>query len=78
MLHLDEIPVNSPALTQREEDPSMRLDRIMDQLIATGYGLAVDPIAPNKTGNYEVWINMPVDIDMESVDIEIAAKGDLP
>ena len=49
-----------------------------EQLIATGYGLVFDPIDPNDKSNYEVWINMPMDFDMESVEIKIVAKGDLP
>jgi hypothetical protein len=49
-----------------------------NNLIATGYGLAVDPIAPNATANYEVWIDLPADFDMDSVEIAIVAKGDLP
>jgi len=49
-----------------------------EQLIATGYGLVFDPINPNDKSNYEVWINVPMDFDMESVEIKIIAKGDLP
>lgn len=47
-------------------------------LIATGYGLTVDPIVPNGTANYEVWINMPADFDINSVEYTIVANGDLP
>ena len=53
-------------------------NRESGNMVATGYGLTVDPLAPNGTASYEVWINLPADFDLDSVEIEILAKGDLP
>jgi hypothetical protein len=47
-------------------------------LVATGYGGIYDPIAPNATTAYQVWIDTPADFDIDSVEIAIVAKGDLP
>ncbi|MFC1997829.1 FxLYD domain-containing protein [Chloroflexota bacterium] len=47
-------------------------------LVAMGYGGIYDPIAPNATAAYQVWIDPPVDFDINAVEYEIVAKGDLP
>jgi len=48
------------------------------ELVAMGYGGIYDPIAPNQTTAYEIWIDTPADFDMDTVDYVIVAKGDLP
>ena len=48
------------------------------ELVATGYGAIYEPISPNASAAYEVWINTPADFDFSTVEYTIAAKGDLP
>jgi hypothetical protein len=48
------------------------------KLVATGYGAIYEPINPNASAAYEVWINTPADFDISTVEYTIAAKGDLP
>jgi hypothetical protein len=47
-------------------------------LVATGYGAIYEPINPNASAAYEVWIDIPADFDFSTVEYTIAAKGDLP
>jgi hypothetical protein len=49
-----------------------------ENLIAMGYGGIYEPIAPNATTAYQVWIDTPMDFNIDSVDIVIVAKGELP
>jgi archaellin len=48
------------------------------KLVATGYVAIYEPINPNASAAYEVWINTPADFDISTVEYTIAAKGDLP
>jgi len=48
------------------------------ELVATGYGGIYDPIVPNGIAEYSIWIDIPNDFDINAVEYEIIAKGDLP
>lgn len=48
------------------------------ELIAMGYGGIYDPIPGNQTAEYKVWIDIPSDFDIDSVEYVIIAKGELP
>lgn len=48
------------------------------ELVAMGYGGIYDPISANGTAEYTVWIDIPADFDIDSVEYVIIAKGDLP
>ncbi|MFN2150341.1 MAG: FxLYD domain-containing protein [Anaerolineales bacterium] len=48
------------------------------ELTATGYGGIYEPIAPNATAEYTVWIDIPEDFDIDTVEYVIIARGDLP
>lgn len=48
------------------------------ELVATGYGGVYDPIAPNATAEYTVWVEIPDDFNIDTVEYVIIARGDLP
>jgi hypothetical protein len=47
-------------------------------LVAMGFGGIYEPISPNGTTTYQVWIDTPINFDFDSVEYEIFARGDLP
>jgi hypothetical protein len=48
------------------------------ELTATGFGGIYETLAPGEALEYTVWIYIPEDFDINTVEYEIFAKGDLP
>lgn len=48
------------------------------ELVAMGYGGIFDTIGTNETAEYTVWVDIPTDFDIDSVEYVIIAKGDIP